>query len=410
MVRAFKKLVLSAVISMAAIATQVHSQSCGSLYSASVTTAGNTNQFCLSSLKGLYEVAFRDFANSFPNYTGSELVNATASFNGVPATLSYAAGSPVLQVNIPSIGVSQSFSGATREASARLLHDWLKNQQDIRSSLFREQARSVAANSYSAPGGILSQTVASDFDSSLSDASFRSSSSQSNANAANTSLLGAGVLLSHHNVGGLSINSAAIPLSYTVRNDIDPRRQALIRGGIGMVDRAGSRSYNTRLSGGYRIPLSDEWALTSSLGFAFAGSDDAAYSVGLLRGSIMSTYLIEAKGFDITIGNMLGYYRTIKPPVGSFAVDPNLSNGAFRNGALISQPVTISGKKLSIEYGISDTRYFGSAIYQRSIQEISIALGTNRSAFSSRSFFRSNLAYQHSKDSNGVLLTVNYWF
>jgi hypothetical protein len=408
MMRIFKCLAFSVTALLALFGAQVYAQGCSSLYSASVTTAGSTNQFCLSSLKGLYEVAFRDFGNSFPGYIGAELVNANASFNGVPANLSYAAGSPVLQVSIPSIGVSQSFAGATREASARLLHDWLKNQQDIRSSLFREQARSVAANSYSAPGGILSQTVSSDFDSSLSDASFRSSASQSNA--ANTSLLGAGVLLSHHNVGGFSINSAAIPLSYTVRNDIDPRRQALIRGGIGIVDRAGSKTYNTRLSGGYRFPLSDEWSLTSSLGFAFAGSDDAAYSVGLLSGSVMSTYLIEGKGFDVVIGNMLGYYRTIKPPLGSFAVDPNLSNGAFRNGALISQPVTIADRKLSIEYGISDTRYFGSAVYQRSAQEISVSLGTNKSVFSSRSFFRSNLAFQHSKSSNGVLLTVNYWF
>jgi hypothetical protein len=408
--RIVTKFVCSLVVLVTSLGLEAQAQSCSSLYSATVTTAGSTNQFCLSSLKNLYEVAFRDFANGFPGYSGSEVVTANASLNGVPATLSYAAGSPVLQINIPSIGVSQSFSGSTREASARLLHDWLKNQQDVRSSIFREQARSVAANPYSAPGGILSQTVASDFDSNLSDAALRSTSSQSNANSANTSLLGAGVLLSHHRVGGYSINSAAVPLSYTVRNDIDPRRQALIRGGFGVVDRAGSRTFNTRLSGGYRIPLSDEWALTSSLGFAFAGSDDAAYSVGLLSGSVMSTYLIEKNGFDITIGNMLGYYRTIKPPVGSFAVDPNLSNGAFRNGALISQPVTISGRKLSIEYGVSDTRYFGSAIYQRSAQEISVSLGTNKSAFSSRSFFRSNLAFQHSKDSNGVLLTVNYWF
>jgi hypothetical protein len=402
-IRAFTGLLL-------ALPSLAIAQSCNSLYSATVTTAGNSGQVCVSSLKGLYEAAIRDLDGRFPNYTGSEQVTTTATLNGVPASFTYAVGSPVLQLVIPQLNISETFAGATREASARLLHDWLKNQEFARSALYRYQAQNVANNPFSSPGGILWTTVASDFDSSMGEAATYSAANQSASNGSSASLLGVGVVLSRHTIGGLGVNSAAVPLSYTVRNDIDPRRQAMLRGGLGIVDRAGTQSYSGRVSGAYRFPMSDQWALTPSVGAAISGSNDAAYSVGLVHTSVASTYLLEGNGFDVVIGNMLGYYQTIKPPVGQFAANPNLSQVAFRNGALLSQPIAVGGRKLSIEYSASDTRYFGTTIYQRNSQELGISLGTNKSAYTSRSFFRANLAYQRAKDAHGVVLTVNYWF
>jgi hypothetical protein len=388
----------------------VNAQTCNSLYSATVTTAGSSGQVCVSSLKGLYEAAIRDLDGRFPNYTGSEQVTTTASLNGVPANFTYATGSPILQVAIPLLNISETFAGATREASARLLHDWLKNQEFARSALYRYQAQNVANNPFSAPGGILWTTVANDFDSSLGEAATYSAGNQANSSGSTAALIGVGVVLSRHTIGGQGVNSAAVPLSYTVRNDINPRRQAMLRGGIGIVDRAGTQAYSGRVSGAYRFPMSDQWALTPSAGVAISGSNDAAYSVGLLHTSMTSTYLLEGNGFDVVIGNMLGYYKTIKPPVGQFAANPDLSQVAFRNGALLSQPITLGGRKMSIEYTASDTRYFGTSIFQKNSQEIGISLGTNKSAYTSRSFFRSNLAYQRAKDAHGLMLTVNYWF
>jgi hypothetical protein len=385
-------------------------QSCNSLFSASVTTAGSTGQVCVSSIKGLYEGALRDLDGKFTGYTGSELVTTIASLNGIPASFVFPAGSPTLQVNIPGLNISENFAGATREASARLVHDWLKNQEFVRSSLFRAQAQSSAINAFSAPGGILWNAVANDFDSSLGEAATFSAGNQANTAGSTASLLGVGVVLSRHSVSGLTVSSAAVPLSYTVRNDIDPRRQAMLRGGLGVVDRAGSQSFSGRVSGAYRFPMSDQWALTPSLGFSVAGSNDAAYTVGLLQTSVTSTYLIEGNGFDVVIGNMLGYYKTLNPPVGKFTVNPDLSQVALRNGFLLSQPITLGGRKMSVEYSASDTRYFSTSIYQRNSQELGISLGTNKSAYTSRSFFRTNLAYQRAKDAHGVVLTVNYWF
>ena len=123
-----------------------------------------------------------------------------------------------------------------------------------------------------------------------------------------------------------------------------------------------------------------------------------------------SAYTWELDGFDLTMGNMVGYYQTVKLGSRAFVTDPGIRNVVFKNGLLLSQPVTLGGHKMSAEYGIADTRMTGTELYQKSAQELSFSLGTNRTAQSARSFFRATLAYQRARNSKGVMLSVNYWF
>lgn len=256
----------------------------------------------------------------------------------------------------------------------------------------------------------MGQAIMADFSSSFTESATRIATSQSNAAQGAQSVIGAGVLVSSHSVAGADVRSVAVPLSYTVRNDIDPRRQALVRAGFGQLDSAGSTSHQARLSAGYRFPMSDSWVLTPMLGASVAGSKDAAFYVGVFHGSIASTYTWEFDSFDLTMGNMLGYYQSFSPPGKSFATDPRIRTTAIVNGLFLSQPVSFGGSKMSMEYGVSDTRLSGTSLYQNNSQEVSISLGTNKSALSARSFLRGTLAMQRAKDSRGVSLSVNYWF
>jgi hypothetical protein len=260
------------------------------------------------------------------------------------------------------------------------------------------------------PGGLLTNAVGSDFDSSFSEVATRIATSLPNAQGASASQIGIGMLISESSVAGMTVRTLSIPLSYTVRNDIDPRRQALLRGGIGVVDEAGSRAYNARVSAGYRFPMSDDWVLTPMAGVSVAGSQDAGYFTGVFNGSVASTYLFEQAGFDVTIGNLVGYYKTFKPSGSGTAMDPGIGQLTLRNGIMLSQPVLMFGSKMSAEYGLSDTRYLNSTLYQQNGQDLSISLGTNKNAFSARSFFRATLLLQRARDSHGVALNVNYWF
>ncbi len=386
------------------------SLTCGTLFGASVSIGSASSQVCATSLENLYERGIRDIGGLFPGYTGTEAVTSNARLNGLATLVSYDAGSPSLRFSIPELGINELFAGDTRVGSARLLRDYLINNPNLRGRVLEYQANNSPLNPISGPGGILSNAVANDFDSSFGESATRIASSLPSSQAGSGNLIGIGMVLSRFTVAGVTVKTLSAPLSYTVRNDIDPRRQALIRGGLGVVDTAGSKSYNGRISAGYRFPMSDEWTLTPMVGAAIAGSSDAAYYTGIFNGSIASTYTMEASGFDITIGNMLGYYQTFKPPGGKFGVNPSIGQMTLRNGILLSQPVNLMGSKMSVEYGLSDTRYLGGSLYHKDSQDLSISLGTNKNAFSARSFFRATLLLQKSRDSRGFAVNVNYWF
>lgn len=402
------KLACVALVLGAFSSTLTHA-ACSTLFEATIVSGGTSQQICRETLESLYENAIRDPGDYFPGYTSNSALSSNIVWMGVAATTTYAENSTALVFIVPELGINVTFNGATRRDSAILMRKYLRENADLLGQLQRKQAAISPLSPITGSGGVMPRAIMNDFNAGFTDSPTRIASTQGAASQGSTSVLGVGVLLSTQSVLDAKINSISIPLSYTVRNDIDPRRQALIRGGIGIVDSAGSRSYQGRLSGGYRFPMSDEWVLTPMAGFSFAASKDTAFAVGIGNASVASTYTWEFDGFDVTMGNMLGYYQTFKLPV-KLATDPKIRVTALVNGLFLSQPVSLGGSKMSVEYGFSDSRLGGTALYQNNSQELTISLGTNKSALSSRSFLRATLGIQRAKDSKGVNLGLNYWF
>jgi hypothetical protein len=391
---------------LGALAPTAVQAACNTLFEATVVSGGITTVVCRDTVQGFYEIAIRDINNLIP---GTPAAVSNIRFLGVDAQLSYAADSNRLIFSIPSLGINEPFEGATRQDSGILLREFLLNNPQILGELQKLQAATSPLSPITGTGGVLSQAIFNDFGSSFLDTPTRIASSPNSAAQGSQSVLGVGVLVSSHNVAGAKVNTISVPLSYTVRNDIDPRRQALVRGGLGLVDTAGSRSYQGRLSAGYRFPMSDAWVLTPMAGLSFSASRDVGYAVGIGNASLASTYTWEFESFDITMGNMVGYYQTFKIPA-KYSADPKIRVAALVNGLFLSQPVSFGNGKMSVEYGFSDTRLGGTKLYQNNSQELTISLGTNKSALSARSFLRTTLAVQRAKDSKGVSLGVNYWF
>ena len=403
---------LALALSVLAAAPAAWAQSglnCGRFFGAYVTSGGGSAQVCVNNVQDLYETGIRDAGLLFPNYTSTSALRSDVSFGGVKAVMNFAEGSNALTMYIPDLDESRTFNGATRADSAKLFRDYLRNNADLLGRIHKRQAAISPLSPITGTGGALRNAIGADFDAGFGETATQIVGSQGGSTGAQN-LIGLGVVVSQHKVAGETVRNVSMPLSYTVRNDIDPRRQALVRAGVGVLDTAGTRSYQARIAGGYRFPMSDEWALTPMAGFSAAGSEDAAFYVGVASASVTSTYTWELGGFDLTMGNMVGGYQTVKLGGRAFATDPNIRNVAFKNGLVLSQPVTIGGQRLSAEYGFADTRMTGTELYQKSAQELTFSLGTNRNALSARSFFRATLAFQRARDSKGVTLSVNYWF
>jgi hypothetical protein len=360
------------------------------------------------------EDAFNSLSNSgFSSintaYTGTEAASLSIGYRGLPMTAAYpTVGSPQLLFTIPSLGISEVFVGANRDESEDLLAEYFKqNRDDILGRISRELAAKTGVDPIAGnPNSMMSQMVMQDFNNSFTDhATNIKGDAQENNN-----LFGVGFRFGQYRQSGLTSRSYTIPLSYTFRNDLDPRRQLSFNMPITLGDVEGSKSFYVALGGSYRFPMNDNWALTPAINVGVAGSADLGALASIGSASLTSSYLIRMDKFDLAIGNMAGYYTTLKVKSGDYSYDPGITNTVVRNGVMLSHPVSIGGRTMSIEYSFIDTHFFGDELFVDHYDEIGISLGTNKRAGFARSYFRSGLTYLYSSESKGFTLNLGYWF
>lgn len=349
-------------------------------------------------------------------YNGTQPSSISADFNSLAMTIAYpntgfTGTGAQLNLSIPGLGVQQTFLGADRDASKQLLADYLK-KSDIIGRIMKYQAEHTPTSPITGAGGLVPNMVANDFNQNFTDSATNIAGPLGDArqDGGTPNLIGAGLSYGSFEARNRDSKSFTIPLSYTIRNDLDPRRQFVISMPLTQVETNGAKSYQGSLGGAYRLPMNDNWTLTPAARISGVGSVDLATVAGLYSVSLTSTYIWTLPNFDVAMGNMVSYNKTMKFKSGDYAFDPDIQNTVLRNGVMLSQPVTIGGKKMSVEYSLIDTRYTGTKVYADNTQEIGITLGTNKRAYSSRSFFRTGLTYLRGKDTTGYTLNLGYWF
>ncbi|MDR2690667.1 MAG: hypothetical protein LBB76_13060 [Azoarcus sp.] len=341
------------------------------------------------------------------NYTGSEIAALNINFNSLPIALEFpnagqTGSGAQLNFFIPRLGVHQVFLGHDRDDSVDQLEHYLKHSGII-DDILEYQIAHTANNPITGPGGLLPGTVETDFGNGVDTL-------PDSADGPAGNQFGMGLGFGSTRIDGRDSKSVVLPLSYTIRNDIDPRRQLVFSLPLTIIETDGAKSYTGSFGVAYRLPLNRVWTITPALRYGFSGSEDLATAAALSGVSVSSNYVMRFDGFDLAIGNMVGFYQTSKLKVGDYSVDPGVRSTVLRNGVLLSQPISIGGRSMSIEYSIIDTRYQGSNIYVDNTQEIGVTLGNNRSLASARSNLRAGLRYLQGRDVKSLYLNVGYWF
>jgi hypothetical protein len=212
-------------------------------------------------------------------------------------------------------------------------------------------------------------------------------------------------------VGGVNTQTTTLPLSYTVRNDLDPRKQFMFYAPLSSADTAGAKTYGANIGGAFRFPITDDWALTPAFGYGVTGSEDLGSGASMMAASITSQYSIKMDGYDLAIGNMVGIYQSTKLNAGDYSIDPHINNTVYRNGILASFPLTSFGQKLALEASYIITNYTGSALYSNMYQEFGLTVGTNKSANAARTYVRAGATYLTGENGiTGYKLNFGYWF
>ena len=342
-------------------------------------------------------------------YTDTSASVIRLGYRGVPIVISTAANSDVTFA-IPGLNFTKVFNAkTTRNGNVDDLRDFLKSSgASIVDQLQQLLAKASPVDPLAGnPNSLQSQLVMGDFDRSFTQ--FATNIKTAGEPSAN--LFGLGASYGSFTQRGLTSDSITLPLSYTFRSDLDPRRQLSFYAPITVTTVAGAQSYAANFGASYRVPMNDEWALTPGIGYAVSGSADLGSAAAMFATSVTSQYTIHRDGYDIGIGNTLGFYQSTKLSAGDYSFNPNISNTVLRNGILLSVPTVAFGKKMAYEISFINTLFTGSELYSKQYNEIGLTLGTNKSANSARSYLRAGISLlQGENDISGFRLNVGYWF
>jgi hypothetical protein len=390
-------------------------------YGLSLRVGGECGTVAMSTAQAFFDKLDSEGPNGLrsvlPLYESTSVAQAVARFNGVTLNLNVPTTGGALEFSIPELDYFRTIDGANRDASLDLLTEELK-RGDVLGRIMAYQAQSSPTSPILGVGGLIPQVIATDFDQNFSSfaTNIAAPPMVGGQDGSSSNLIGAALSIGSFTATAADgmksrVKVASLPLSYTLRNAIDPRRQMVFSLPITAVDVNGAMSWALGLGFAYRIPMNDNWTLVPSGRFSGVGSVDLATVSGVYTLGLTSIYIWDLGGSSVAMGNMLSHNSTLKFKSGEYAFDPQVRNTALRNGVLWSQPTVLDGKKMSLEYSLVDTRFVGGTRpYVRNYQELSITLGTNKNAFASRSFIRGGVTVTHGKGTRGLSANIGYWF
>ncbi|WP_431280545.1 hypothetical protein ACQW02_14100 [Humitalea sp. 24SJ18S-53] len=311
-----------------------------------------------------------------PAYTDVSAASISASFRGVPATLSFPSNSTTLQFVVPGAAVNESFTGATRDDSRDMLIEWLKGQGGSQLSQILQLAVAttgvdpVAGN----PTSLMSMMGASDFNSATGIGGPVA------ATGSGRGSIGLGARFGSYTIGSNDTSVIVAPISYT--HTFANGSALIVDVPLTLLDTNGAQSYSGSVGVGYRFPVpvplpADwQWALTPALRFGGVGSIDMGAVGGLWSGSVTSALTAPLRdGTYLTLGNMISLLRTIPISYGGYNVSYELQNTMYRNGLILNQRLgEFRGREISASIFAIDTRFTGDALYVNNYQEYGVFL------------------------------------
>jgi hypothetical protein len=301
----------------------------------------------------------------FANYSTLSEATIDASLRGVPASLSYDFASTSLRLVIPSAGVDETFTGATRDESQDLALEWLKGRGG--SALTRVLQQAVATTSIDPvagnPNSLMSQMGASDFGSALG------------LGGNGGGRYGFGARFGSYSAQGYDTDVYTLPLSTSF--DLEGGRALLLDVPLTLSSTEAAQSYSGSFGVGLRLPINIglpdtlAWSLTPMLRAGGVGSVDIGAVGGMWSASLTSSLQWQARpGTRLVLGNMVSRLQTLPVNVSGYGVSYELTNTMYRNGVVATQDIgTWFNRNVQATVFAVDTRFTGDELYIKNYQE-----------------------------------------
>jgi hypothetical protein len=221
-------------------------------------------------------------------------------------------------------------------------------------------------------------------------------------------------------IDGKDSKNYTLPLSYSINFDRNRDEKIIFYVPITYTEVEGAQGASLGLKIGYQKPVTENWTLTPTIGYSATGSIDLGTVAQLASGSLISCYDFHpTDSLTLSMGNMVGYYGTVKLYDGQYAYDPGISNTVFRNALMLNIPTDSWINHTSFEIFVIDTRYTGTKLYIDVYQEYGIAYGFDQISEEllpndlktlSRNGFKVGFTYLNADKANGFKINMGYVF
>ena len=335
---------------------------------------GDSRSYTYDNVEDLIDaVSNRELDELLPSYTPTSAATATVNLRGLPATLTYPGAGTTLVLDVPSIGLTRTFNGATRDDSQELLEDFFQGQDgsDALTQILQELASStpldpVAGN----PNSLLSRMGDADFARGTDyREGFQVSAYQDNKND-----FGVGVDTGwfSNDISDQSVTTAT--LSYA-RHLSDHNASILLDMPVTYIDTDGGEGYSASLGLGVRMPVNSQWALTPIARVGALGSPDLGAAAIIYSGSVVSDFRVPlSTNNEFQLGNMVGYAKTVGVTIGDYNIDYDLANVRFKNGVALNHSFTQFSTPVTGRVYFNDSRFTGDSLFNNNYEEVVLSL------------------------------------
>jgi len=384
------------------------------------TTQGGSYTESSNSLEGIIDKVNLETISSNISYNESNALSANLDFRGLPVTLTFSENSKSVVFAVPSLNIKETFDGVNRDDSLDLLSDWFKvNGAETVEKIMQKLAEvspvdPIAGN----PNSLMATTVESDFKSGFMNIAKKQKSTSKTEKASAGNRMVFAPTFKSLDIDGKQSNSYTLPISYSFVSEEDSLESVNISLPLSYINVEGATSYQLGLGLSYSKPIKPQWVLTPAMKYSMVGSADLGSLAQMGSFSLSSSYSIPLENsHTISIGNMVGYYSTIKLYDGDYAYNPGISNTVFRNALMYSLPTEKLVKNSSLDLYVIDTQYTGSKLYLTSYDELGFSFGyrkfnvnvlSDKSEYSYERELKMGLSYLTSSKAKG--LKVNFGF
>ena len=394
------------------------------LYSSNFTldiSNETTGDDYVSSADTLTDIVTELDHNNISSHIGYNETNhllANLDFRGLPIRLNFAENSTTLSLDIDSLDIHKNFTGNTRDDSIDMLEDWFKNGGVNVEKLMKKLVEvspvdPIAGN----PNSLMALSVESDFKEGFMNVATRQRNSTTSSKGNRIAI---GATYKSLDTDGRKSNSFTLPLSYSFVSKDNDKESFNIFLPITYIDFEGAKSYNLGLGTSYTKPINNNWVLTPAIKYSIVGSSDLGALAQLGSISLASSYSFYFDNkHSFSIGNMIGYYSTLKVYDGDYAYDPDIGNTVFRNAILYSIPTENIVNNTSLDVYVIDTRYTGTELYLNSYDEFGFSFGYNRvnlnvlsdkEEYSFNKELKIGMSYLTSSKSDGFKINFGFMF